>query len=44
MKSCNISGIGGDDELYDVAVHKFEEAEGESFQFLQCGRLLHKIP
>ncbi len=36
--------VGGNDELYDIAVQEFEEAEGKPFQFLQCAKLLHKMP
>ncbi len=42
--SRNISGVGGDDELYDITVCEFEEAEGKPFRFLQCAKLLHKMP
>ena len=44
MKSCNISGVCGDDNLYDIAAQEFEEAEGKPFQFVQCAKLMHKMP
>ncbi len=44
MKSRNISGVGGDDELYDITAQEFKEAEGKPFQFLQCAKFLHEMP
>ncbi len=43
-EECNVSSVGGDDELYDITAHEFEEAEGKLFQFLQNAKLLNKMP
>ncbi len=43
-KNQKISGVGSDDELYDIASKEFEEGEGKSFSFCECAKVLHEMP
>ncbi len=38
-----ISGIRSDDNIYDIALKEYEEAEGKPF-FLECTKTLLKMP
>ncbi len=44
QKSCKVSGIGGNNELYEIAMAEYEEAEGKPFPFLECAKCLHVMP
>ncbi len=44
VKNRKISGIGLDDELYDIEVKEYKEGEEKSFPFCDCAKHLHKMP
>ena len=44
VKSRNISGVGSDDELYNIAMKEFKEGEEKSFIFCECAKILHEMP
>ena len=43
VKNRKISGIGSDNELYDIAVKEYEEGEEKSFPFCESAKHLHEI-
>jgi len=44
VKNRKISGIGGEEDIYNIALKEYEEAEGKPFPFLSCAKSLHKMP
>ena len=44
VKNSKISGIGSDDELYEIAVKEYTEDEEKSFPFRDCAMHLHEMP
>ena len=44
VKNRKISGVGSDDELYDIAAKEYEEGEEKSFPFCECAKTLHAMP
>ncbi len=44
VKNRKISGVGSDDELYDIAAQEYEEGEEKSFPFCECAKILHEMP
>jgi hypothetical protein len=44
VKNRKISGVGSDDELYDIAAKEYEEGEEKSFPFCECAKTLHEMP
>ena len=44
VKNRKISGIGSDDELYDIAGKEYKEGEEKSFPFCDCAKHLHDMP
>ncbi len=44
VKNRKISGVGGEEDIYNIARMEYEEAEGKSFPFLSCAKSLHKMP
>ena len=44
VKNRKISGVGSDDELYDIAAKEYEEGEEKSFPFCECAKILHEMP
>ena len=43
-KNQKISGVGSDDELYDIAVKEYKEGEEKSFPFCECAKNLQEMP
>ena len=44
MKNWQISGVGSDNELYNIAVKECKEDEEKSFPFCECAKYLHEMP
>ena len=44
VKNRKISGIGLDNELYDIAVREYKEGDEKSFSFCDCAKHLHEMP
>ncbi len=44
LKNRKINGIGGEEDIYNIAQKEYEEAEGKPFPFLSCAKSLHKMP
>ena len=44
VKNRKISGVGGNDEIYEIAKAEYEKAEGKPFPFLECAKCLHEMP
>ncbi len=44
VKNRKISGVGENNELYEIAMAEYEKAEGKPFPFLQCAKCLHEMP
>ena len=40
VKNRKISGVGSDDELYDIATKEYKEGEEKSFPFCECAKIL----
>ena len=43
MKNRKISGVGLDNELYNMAVKEYKEGEAKSFPFCECAQHLHEM-
>ncbi len=44
VKNRKISGVGSDNELYEIAAKEYKESEEKSFPFCECTKILHKMP
>ncbi len=43
VKNRKISGVGGEKDIYDIALKEYEEAKGKTFPFLSFAKSLHKM-
>ena len=43
VKNRKISGVGSDDELYNITAKEYKEGKEKSFPFCECANILHEM-